>query len=140
MGGYGSEKEQAKQVFDRYADAGGNFIDTTDAYQVGESEQMVGEFIVADRDHFVVATKYTLSALPNAGISRTGNSRKNMMLSVENSLKRLRTDRIDLLWAHFDDQLTPIEEIVRAFDGSYPSGENTVSRIIQLPCVAHCSC
>lgn len=111
--GYGSEKEQAKQVFDRYADA----------YQFGESEQMVGEFIAADRDHFVVATKYTLSALPNAGTSRTGNSRKNMMLSVENSLKRLRTDRIDLLWAHFDDQLTPIEEIVRAFDDLIRAGK-----------------
>ncbi|MBI0551916.1 aldo/keto reductase [Pectobacterium parmentieri] len=121
--GYGSEKEQAKQVFDRYANAGGNFIDTADAYQLGQSEQMVGEFIAADRDHFVVATKYTLSAMPDAGISQTGNSRKNMISSVENSLKRLKTDRIDVLWAHFDDQLTPLEEIIRAFDDLIRSGK-----------------
>lgn len=131
--GYGSEKEQAKQVFDRYADVGGNFIDTADAYQFGQSEQMVGEFIAADRDHFVVATKYTLSALPNAGISRTGNSRKNMISSVENSLKRLRTDRIDVLWAHFDDQLTPIEEIVRAFDDLIRAGKIQYAGLSNFP-------
>lgn len=131
--GYGSEKEQAKQVFDRYVDAGGNFIDTADAYQFGQSEQMVGEFIAADRDHFVVATKYTLSALPNAGISRTGNSRKNMISSVENSLQRLRTDRIDVLWAHFDDQLTPIEEIVRAFDDLIRAGKIQYAGLSNFP-------
>lgn len=81
--GYGSEKEQAKQVFDRYVDAGGNFIDTADTYQFGQSEQMVGDFIAAERDRFVVATKYTLGAAPDAGIAYTGNSRKNMIASVE---------------------------------------------------------
>lgn len=132
--GYGSEKEQAKQVFDRYADAGGNFIDTADAYQFGESEKMVGEFIAADRDHFVVATKYTLSALLNVGISRTGNSRKNMMLSVENSLtRRLRIDRIDLLWAHFDDQLTSIEEIASAFDDLIRAGKIQYAGLSNFP-------
>lgn len=60
--GYGAEKEQARQIFDRYVDAGGNFIDTADAYQFGQSEQLVGEFIAAERDRFVVATKYTLGA------------------------------------------------------------------------------
>jgi len=114
--GYGSEKEEARAVFDGYVNAGGNFIDTADSYQFGQSEQMIGDFIAADRDHFVIATKYTLSALPDAGVARTGNSRRNMIASVENSLKRLKTDRIELLWAHFDDQMTPLEEIVRAFD------------------------
>ncbi|WP_317178369.1 aldo/keto reductase [Pectobacterium sp. HCp5_1] len=131
--GYGSEKEQAKQVFDRYANAGGNFIDTADAYQLGQSEQMVGEFIAADRDHFVVATKYTLSAMPDAGISQTGNSRKNMISSVENSLKRLNTDRIDVLWAHFDDQLTPLEEIVRAFDDLIRAGKIQYAGLSNFP-------
>lgn len=74
--GYGSEKEEARQVFDRYVDAGGNFIDTADAYQFGQSEQMVGEFIAAERDRFVVATKYTLGATPEASVAHTGNSRK----------------------------------------------------------------
>ncbi|MDE8744632.1 aldo/keto reductase [Pectobacterium polaris] len=131
--GYGSEKDQAKQVFDRYTNAGGNFIDTADAYQVGQSEKMVGEFIAADRDHFVVATKYTLSALPEAGISRTGNSRKNMISSVENSLKRLNTDRIDVLWAHFDDQLTPLEEIIRTFDDLIRAGKIQYAGLSNFP-------
>nr|WP_253937892.1 aldo/keto reductase [Dickeya dadantii] len=131
--GYGSEKEEAKQVFDRYTNAGGNFIDTADAYQFGQSEQMVGEFIAADRDHFVVATKYTLSAMPDAGISQTGNSRKNMISSVENSLKRLKTDRIDILWAHFDDQLTPLEEIVRTFDDLIRAGKIQYAGLSNFP-------
>lgn len=131
--GYGSEKDEAKQVFDRYADAGGNFIDTADSYQFGQSEQMIGEFISAERDHFVVATKYTLSALPDAGVSRTGNSRKNMISSVENSLKRLQTDRIDLLWAHFDDKLTPLEEIVRAFDDLIRAGKIQYAGLSNFP-------
>src|SRR5262245_2241997 len=58
--GYGAERDEAKKVFDAYVEAGGNFIDTADSYQFGESEELVGEFIAADRDYFVVATKYTL--------------------------------------------------------------------------------
>jgi len=131
--GYGSEREEAKLVFDSYAEAGGNFIDTADAYQFGQSEQLVGEFIAAERDHFVVATKYTLGASPAGGISRTGNSRKNMIQSVESSLKRLKTDRIDLLWAHFDDQLTPLEEIVRAFDDLVRAGKIQYAGLSNFP-------
>ncbi len=131
--GYGSEKAEAKQVFDRYIAAGGNFIDTADSYQFGQSEQMVGEFIAAERDHFVVATKYTLGAAAGASISGTGNSRKNMISSVEQSLKRLNTDRIDLLWAHFDDQLTPLEEIVRAFDDLVRSGKILYAGLSNFP-------
>lgn len=131
--GYGSEKEQAKQVFDRYVDAGGNFIDTADTYQFGQSEQMVGDFIAAERDRFVVATKYTLGAAPDAGIAYTGNSRKNMIASVENSLKRLKTDRIDLLWAHFSDNLTPLEEIVRSFDDLIRAGKIQYAGLSNFP-------
>ncbi|WP_145539678.1 aldo/keto reductase [Yersinia kristensenii] len=131
--GYGSEKEEAKQVFDRFADAGGNFIDTADTYQFGQSEQLVGEFIAAERDRFVVATKYTLGAQPDAGITQTGNSRRNMIASVESSLKRLNTDRIDLLWAHFDDQLTPLEEIVRAFDDLIRAGKIQYAGLSNFP-------
>src|SRR5580765_3844608 len=92
--GHGAERGEAKKVFDRYIEAGGNFIDTADSYQFGESEEIVGDFIAADRDYFVLATKYTLGTTPTDGISRTGNSRKNMVCSVEGSLKRLKTDRI----------------------------------------------
>ena len=89
--GYGAEREDARRVFDAYVEAGGNFIDTADSYQFGESEELVGEFIAADRDYFVVATKYTLGTTATDDISRTGNSRKNMIRSVEASLKRLRS-------------------------------------------------
>ncbi len=114
--GHGAERDEAKKVFDSYVEAGGNFIDTADSYQFGESEELVGDFISSDRDYFVLATKYTLGTTATDGISRTGNSRKNMVRSVEGSLKRLKTDRIDLYWAHFADGVTPMEEIVRAFD------------------------
>ncbi len=131
--GYGSEREEAKQVFERYAEAGGNFIDSADAYQFGQSEQMVGEFIAAERDRFVVASKYTLGAMHEAGIGQTGNSRKNMIASVEASLKRLKTDRIDLLWAHFSDNLTPVEEIVRTFDDLIHAGKIQYAGLSNFP-------
>jgi aryl-alcohol dehydrogenase-like predicted oxidoreductase len=67
-------------MFDRFADAGGNFIDTADTYQFGQSEQLVGEFIGSDRDNFVVATKYTLVSVANGGLSRLGNSRDSPLL------------------------------------------------------------
>lgn len=121
--GHGAEREEAKKVFDRFVEAGGNFLDTADSYQFGQSEELVGEFIAADRDYFVLATKYTLGTAANEGISRTGNSRKNMVRSVEGSLKRLKTDRIDLYWAHFADGVTPTEEIVRGFDDLVRSGK-----------------
>ena len=130
---HGAERAEAKKIFDSYVAAGGNFIDTADTYQVGQSEQMVGEFIAADRDHFVVATKYTLAAAPNSGLSRTGNSRKNMLRSVEDSLKRLHTDRIDLYWAHFADGLTPIDEILRAFDDLVRAGKILYAGLSNFP-------
>lgn len=65
--GHGAERKEAKKVFDRFAEAGGNFIDTADGYQFGQSEETVGEFIAADRDHFVLATKYTLGTIATEG-------------------------------------------------------------------------
>lgn len=131
--GYGSENDEARAVFDGYVNAGGNFIDTADTYQFGQSEELLGDFIAADRDHFVLATKYSLSALPEAGVARTGNSRRNMIASVESSLKRLKTDRIELLWAHFDDQMTPLEEIVRAFDDLIRAGKVQYAGLSNFP-------
>lgn len=131
--GYGSERDEAKAVFDGYVAAGGNFIDTADNYQVGQSEQMLGDFIAADRDHFVLATKYTMGVAPNAGPSRTGNSRKNMIQSVEASLKRLKTDRIDLFWTHFTDEVTPLEEIMRGFDDLVRQGKILYAGLSNFP-------
>jgi aryl-alcohol dehydrogenase-like predicted oxidoreductase len=131
--GHGAERAEAKRVFDRFAEAGGNFIDTADNYQFGESEELVGDFVALDRDYFVLATKYTLGTTATEGMSRTGNSRKNMVRSVEGSLKRLKTDRIDLYWAHFADGVTPMEEIARAFDDLVRSGKILYAGLSNFP-------
>ena len=120
--GWGAGKEVSRQLFDLYAEAGGNFIDTAVNYTNGTSESYIGDFIAADRSHFVVATKYSLSrrpADPNAG----GNARKNMIESVNTSLRRLKTDYIDLYWVHIWDQVTPIEEVMRALDDLVRAGK-----------------
>lgn len=128
--GHGAEKTEARAMFDAYRAAGGNFIDTADGYQAGQSEQMVGEFIAAERDQIVLATKYTLGG---AHPSTTGNSRKSLVQAVEASLKRLGTDRIDLYWAHFADNLTPTEEIMRGFDDLVRSGKIVYAGLSNFP-------
>ena len=114
--------EEAGAIVRRFADAGGNFIDTANRYGGGESERIVGDIIRPDRDRWVLATKYTLSSDrddPNAG----GSHRKNMHRSVEASLERLGTDYIDLYWVHVWDAFTPPEELVRALDDLVRSGK-----------------
>lgn len=128
--GHGAEKAEAKSMFDDYLAAGGNFIDTADVYQGGQSEQLVGEFIASERDHIVLATKFTLNGKHP---STTGNSRKNMVQAVEASLERLGTDRIDLFWAHFADALTPTEEIMRGFDDLVRSGKIVYAGLSNFP-------
>ncbi|MEU4098426.1 aldo/keto reductase [Streptomyces sp. NPDC026673] len=121
--GAGADPAESRRMFDRFAEAGGTFLDTADNYQFGESEQLLGEFIAADRDHFVVASKFSVAATPRTDVSKTGNSRKNMIHSLEASLKRLGTDYLDLYWVHFPDDLTPIEEILRGLDDLVSSGK-----------------
>ena len=120
--GWGAPKDESRKMFDAFAEAGGNFIDTANNYTNGTSEKFVGEFIASDRDRFVVATKYTLSERPedpNFG----GNHRKNMFRSIEGSLRRLSTDHVDLLWLHMWDGVTPIEEVMRALDDLVRAGK-----------------
>lgn len=131
--GHGADRDEARRMFDGYAEAGGNFIDTANGYQFGQSEVMVGEFIAAERDHFVLATKYTLGTDPKAGLAQTGNNRKNMIAAVEASLKRLNTDRIDLYWAHMDDGLTPMDEILRGFDDLVRAGKILYAGLSNFP-------
>lgn len=121
--GWGASKEESKKIFDRFARIGGNFIDTSVNYTAGTSEKFVGEFIHADRDHFVVATKYTLTDSENTDPNQCGNSRKNMMHTVERSLKRLQTDYIDLLYLHMWDHMTPVEEVMRGLDDLVRAGK-----------------
>jgi aryl-alcohol dehydrogenase-like predicted oxidoreductase len=120
--GWGASKEESHRIFNSYVDAGGNFIDTANKYTEGTSEKYIGEFIAGDRERFVLATKYTSNTRrgdPNAG----GNQRKNMIQSLETSLKRLNTDYIDLYWVHAWDPLTPIEETMRALDDMVRAGK-----------------
>jgi aryl-alcohol dehydrogenase-like predicted oxidoreductase len=112
---WGADKELSQKIFDAYANAGGNFIDTANRYTEGTSEKFVGDFITKDRDHFVVATKYTLRDR-SGDLNFAGNHRKNLMRSVKESLWRLNTDYIDVLWVHMWDTLTPTEEIMKGLE------------------------
>jgi aryl-alcohol dehydrogenase-like predicted oxidoreductase len=131
--GWGADKETSFAIMDAYANAGGNFLDTANMYKVGTSEKIIGEYITNhDRDYFVLATKYTLKdnlTNPNA----SGNSRKNMMRSVEDSLKRLKTDFIDLLYLHIWDDITPIDEVLRGLDDLIRQGKVTYAAISDTP-------
>ncbi len=126
--GWGAAKDESRKIYEAYRAAGGNFIDTANIYTNGSSEKLVGEFIAGHREEVVVATKYTNAASVFAGKPGTdanggGNQRKNMVQAVEASLKRLGTDYIDLYWLHIWDQLTPAEEVMRAFDDLIRSGK-----------------
>jgi aryl-alcohol dehydrogenase-like predicted oxidoreductase len=120
--GWGASKDESRKIFDTYAEAGGNFLDTANKYTEGTSEKFVGEFVAADREHFVVATKYTLS-MKEGDPNYSGNHRKNMVQAVERSLKRLNTEYIDLLWLHAWDFMTPPEEIMRGLDDLVRAGK-----------------
>ncbi|MGA8408388.1 MAG: aldo/keto reductase [Candidatus Acidiferrales bacterium] len=111
--GWGSDEAQAREIFNRYVDQGGNFVDTANMYTGGKSEQMVGKFIGEKklRDRIVLATKFTFNSEqgnPNSG----GNGRKNIYQALEASLRRLQTDYIDLYWLHAWDLVTPVEEVL----------------------------
>lgn len=127
---FGSSKEEAKNVFDKYAEAGGNFIDTSDGYQAGQSESFIGDFLANERDNFVLASKYSMGTTQ---MQTTGNSRKTMIRAVEESLKRLKTDRLDLYWVHLSDGQTPLEEIVRGLDDLVRAGKINYAGFSNFP-------
>ena len=129
----GVPKEESRKVFDCFAKAGGNFIDTAVNYTDGQSETILGDFLKADRDHFVVATKYSGYSVHNVDLNKAGDSRKNMMVSVERSLKRLQTDYIDLYYLHVWDYTTPIEEVMRAADDLVRQGKILYFAISDTP-------
>lgn len=120
--GWGADKEESRRILDTYAIAGGNFLDTANRYTEGTSETWLGEFISTDRDHWVLATKYSLKDR-DGDPNYSGNHRKNMMRSVEASLQRLQTDYIDLLWVHAWDGMTPVEEVMRGLDDLVSQGK-----------------
>ena len=122
--GWGSTEQDARGVFDRYVERGGNFFDTADIYTNGTSEKMLGKFVSASggRDRAVIASKFTMSAdhdNPNAG----GNGRKNIYRALEGSLKRLETDYIDMYWLHAWDMVTPGEEVLATLNDLVSEGK-----------------
>jgi aryl-alcohol dehydrogenase-like predicted oxidoreductase len=130
--GWGAAKDEARKVYDAFRDAGGNFIDTANVYTEGTSESFLGEFMQGHRQNVVLATKYT-NAAPGADPNAAGNHRKSMRQAVEASLKRLRTDYIDLYWVHIWDQMTPVEEVMRGLDDLVREGKALYIGISDAP-------
>ncbi|MGW0911766.1 aldo/keto reductase [Streptomyces sp. NPDC002784] len=120
--GWGADKETSARILDAYADAGGNFIDTANIYTDGSSERILGELLEGRRDEFVLASKYTCG-IREGDVNAAGNHRKNLLQSVEAGLKRLRTDRLDVLWVHARDNFTPVEEVMRSLDDLVRTGK-----------------
>jgi len=121
---WGSSDEVSEAIFHAYVDAGGNFIDTADGYSGGRSEELVGGYIAdrALRDKLVLATKFGFNAEagnPNAG----GNGRKNICRALDGSLRRLKTDYVDLYWLHVWDMVTPVEEVLQSLGDLVRAGK-----------------
>ncbi|MDX2175614.1 MAG: aldo/keto reductase [Candidatus Sumerlaeia bacterium] len=122
--GWGNSDKESEAIYRRYLDAGGNFVDTANFYTQGTSETLLGKFMkgAKNRDRVVLATKFTLGMHPgdpNGG----GNGRKNIIESLEASLRRLQTDYVDLYWLHMYDGMTPVEEVMRTLDALVRSGK-----------------
>lgn len=123
---WGADRETSFKLLETFANAGGNFIDTANIYTDGESEEIIGDFIKSERDNFVIATKYSLADSRPAirvameggkgNVNGAGNNRKNMLRSLQQSLKRLKTDYVDVFYLHIWDHLTPVEEVMRGLD------------------------
>ena len=136
---WGANDDAAQIIFNQYIEAGGNFIDTADVYAGGRSEELVGQYI-ADRslrDRVVLATKFSFSGSsgsanagnPNAG----GNGRKNLYRALEGSLRRLKTDYVDLYWMHVWDTVTPVEELLQSLGDLVRAGKIRYFAFSDLP-------
>ncbi|WP_035697023.1 aldo/keto reductase [Glycomyces tenuis] len=131
---WGSDAATARAVLDRYLEAGGNFVDTADVYSQGRSEALLGEFLAEPglRDRIVLATKYSQGG-GTRNPNRVGNGRKNMLATLEESLRRLGTDYIDLYWVHIWDAVTPVEEVMSTFDALVRSGKVRAVGLSNVP-------
>jgi aryl-alcohol dehydrogenase-like predicted oxidoreductase len=123
--GWGASEADSQAIIDRFLAAGGNFIDTANAYTKGHSEKILGDHIGRHphrRERVVLATKFFTNMYggdPNGG----GTGRKSIVAQCEQSLRRLATDYIDLYWMHAWDPTTPVEETLRALDDLVRSGK-----------------
>lgn len=143
MDTWGASKETSREIFKAYVEAGGNFIDTSDIYSLGLSEEMVGEFMkeMNARDQIVLGTKFAFNGSssplksnhskgnPNAG----GAGAKNIHRALEASLSRLQTDYIDLYWMHIWDGVTPVEEIIQTLQSLVASGKIRYYALSDMP-------
>jgi aryl-alcohol dehydrogenase-like predicted oxidoreductase len=123
--GWGSSVEDSQKILDRYIELGGNFIDTANFYTKSHSEKIIGDHVgrhPSRRDRLVIATKFSGNLYPgdpNGG----GSGRKSIIAACENSLRRLRTDYIDLYWLHNWDVHTPMDETMAALETLVQSGK-----------------
>lgn len=131
--GYGADSEESKKILRAYTDAGGNFIDISDVYQFGEAEEIVGNFTKGQRSNFIICSKYTRSSDPSPAISNFGNNRKSMRQAIEKSLKRLKTDYIDIYMPHYDDGVTPLEEIAMGLQDLIREGKILYAGLTNFP-------
>src|SRR5512138_2590202 len=117
-----SSEDESIRMLNCFVEAGGNFIDTADVYGQGLSEEIVGRWLKGKRrDDLVIATKVRFSMGP--GVNQVGLSRKHILDGVENSLRRLQTDYIDLYQVHMWDDATPLEETLSTLDQLVQSGK-----------------
>lgn len=133
-GGWHAGAGNARSIFERYVAAGGNFVDTASNYGGGASEELLGALLreTGTRDRLVVATKFTVGRVagdPNSG----GNGRKNMLASLEASLRRLRTDYVDLFWMHMWDGVTGAQEVMSTFDALVRAGKIRAVGLSNVP-------
>lgn len=133
-GGWYAGEDTARSIFLRYVESGGNFVDTAINYADGRSEEMLGTFIkeAGVRDRLVVATKFAVATRPgdpNSG----GNGRKNIVASLDTSLRRLRTDYVDLYWLHMWDAMTPVEEVMSTLDALVRAGKIRAIGLSNVP-------
>jgi aryl-alcohol dehydrogenase-like predicted oxidoreductase len=120
--GWGAPEATSARMLDLYLEAGGNVIDTANVYTNGTSEAMLGRLLGDRRDRVVLSTKYSISTRPDDP-NGSGSHRRHLVESLEASLRRLQTDRIDVYWVHFRDALTPVEETMRALDDQVRLGK-----------------
>jgi aryl-alcohol dehydrogenase-like predicted oxidoreductase len=120
--GWGADETASREMLDAFTDAGGTFVDTADVYSGGASESLLGRFLHGRRDRYVVATKFGFSTDPDDP-NASGGGRRNLVRSLEASLRRLRTEYVDLYWVHVWDPLTPLEETLRALDDAVRAGK-----------------
>lgn len=119
---WGIDERTARLIMEKFAEAGGTFLDTANIYADGNAERILGDFLRSERDRFVVGAKYTLQTRPG-DLNSAGNHRKNMVRSVEASLRSIGTDYVDLLWVHTREAWTPVAEVMRGLDDLVRSGK-----------------